>query len=88
MNEDQPRHKTRQIGSLKITHTPGRQLLPRHVKLALAVGLVLTAFHDLIYRQTGGIDFEMWGYVSHAGSDLLALTFAIATVLFFIPERR
>ncbi len=62
-------------------------LLTRHVKLVAGVGLALTAFHDLIYRQTGGADFELWGVLSHAGTDLLALTIMLTIAVFVVPER-
>lgn len=37
------------------------------------IGLAVTAFHELTYRQTGGDDFPVLHVVSHAGGDMLML---------------
>lgn len=54
--------------------TPNRASLPL---LLLAVGLFVTAVHDYAYRRVGGDDFELGGLISHAGSDMLVVTFAL-----------
>lgn len=48
----------------------------------LIAGLILTAVHDYAYRRVdnGEGDYELWGLVSHAGSDMIIVT----GVLFFI----
>ena len=45
--------------------------------LLLGVGLFITGVHDYAYRRVGGADYELWGLVSHAGSDMLVVTFAV-----------
>lgn len=79
--------RTYSIGSLRITRVPGQRRRRCHAAVALAVGIVLTAFHDLVYRSSDGADFELNGLISHAGADMLALTIAITIALRFVPDR-
>lgn len=77
----------RRVGPFTIQRASHAPLLTRHTKLVAGVGVALTFFHDLIYRQTGGADFEIYGLLSHAGLDLLALTIAATIAVFVVPER-
>ncbi len=80
--------KTRQIGGLTISRVPGERLLPQAVRIVLTVGILLIAFHELVYRQTGGDDYPLFGAVSHAGSDLILLVMGLVAALLLIPERK
>lgn len=44
----------------------------------IVAGLFVTFVHEFTYRRTGGDDYELWGYVSHAGSDMLVVVVASA----------
>lgn len=63
-----------------------------HLPLALlAAGLTATVIHDYAYRRvdSGEGDYELWGMVTHAGTDMLFVTgilFLIA--VFWTGERR
>lgn len=53
------------------------------------VGAVATFVHDYAYRRGGGDDFELGGFVSHAGTDMLIVTgVLIAAALVWIDGRR
>ena len=56
---------------------PHRLALPA---LLFTVGVFVTAVHDYAYRRVGGDDYELWGFVSHAGSDMLVVTIALTMV--------
>lgn len=59
--------------------------------LLIAMGLVLTFFHDYAYRRadvTGTGDYEFGGLISHAGADILATTAALAVIAAFWTNRR
>lgn len=45
--------------------------------LLLIAGGFITAVHDYAYRRVGGDDYELWGLVSHAGTDMLITTIAL-----------
>lgn len=45
-----------------------------------AAGLFLTFVHDYTYRRAGGTDYELGGYISHAGTDMLIVTAALTLV--------
>jgi hypothetical protein len=65
--------------------------MPRrfHLPVTLFVaGLILTAGHDYTYRRVGGDDFELWGAVSHAGSDMLIVVFVLTAIAVFWPGDR
>lgn len=55
--------------------------------LLFAVGVFITAVHDYAYRRVGGDDYELGGWVSHAGTDMLTVTVALALVA-LVWERR
>lgn len=60
----------------------------RLVGWMLTSGLFLTFVHDFTYRRTGGDDYELWGYVSHAGSDMLIVTIgSMVTALLWSSSR-
>lgn len=64
---------------------PGHRLtLPA---VLFTTGLILTFVHDYAYRRVGGDDYELGGLVSHAGTDMLTVTIALALVA-LIWERR
>ncbi len=49
----------------------------------MATGFMVTVIHDYAYRRadvTNSGDYEFGGFVSHAGTDILIATFAIAAV--------
>lgn len=51
-------------------------------------GLFVTFVHEFTYRRTGGDDFELGGYVSHAGTDMLIVMFASTiTALLWSSQR-
>ena len=77
----------RRVGPFTVLRDSHAPILARHVKLVAGIGFALTLFHDLIYRQTGGTDFALYGVLSHAGADLLALTIAVTIAVFVVPER-
>ena len=41
--------------------------------LLFLIGLLVIAFHELTYRQTGGDEFPVLHIISHAGADMLML---------------
>ena len=45
-----------------------------HIRAATFVGLVMVTAHELVYRLTGGQDFELHALISHAGADMLFFT--------------
>lgn len=85
-SEVQP--KTRKIGGLSISRVPGERLLPQAVRIVLTVGILLIAFHEVVYRQTGGPDYPLFGLVSHAGSDLIIMVIGLTAALLAIPEKK
>ena len=56
--------------------SPGRSVF----LLLLATGIIATFIHDYAYRRGGGDDFELGGWISHAGTDMLIVTAALAVV--------
>lgn len=53
------------------------------VRLPLLLGITgsfITGVHDYAYRRVGGDDFELGGLISHAGTDMLTVTVALALV--------
>lgn len=48
--------------------------------LLTIVGLLVTAFHELTYRQTGGDEFPVLRVLSHAGGDMLMLLGVLVVV--------
>ncbi len=80
--------KTRTFGGVTFVRTPGEPLIPQPVRIVAVIGFLLVAFHDLIYRQTGGDDFELLGIVSHAGADMLALVIVTSFALLLVPGRK
>lgn len=56
--------------------------------LLFAVGVFVTAVHDYAYRRVGGDDYELGGLVSHAGTDMLTVTFALALVALIWQGRK
>lgn len=68
--------------------------MPRRFYLPLALlaaGLFVTAVHDYAYRRVdtaGEGDYELWGLVTHAGSDMIITTFALALVAVLWPGER
>lgn len=62
-----------------------------YLPLALLVaGLVVTAVHDYAYRRVdnGTGDYELWGLISHAGSDMIIVTLVLATIALLWPGER
>lgn len=55
--------------------------------LLFAVGVFVTAVHDYAYWRVGGDDYELGGWVSHAGTDMLTVTVAL-TLVALLWERR
>ena len=41
--------------------------------LLFLIGILVIAFHELTYRQTGGDEFPVLHIISHAGADMLML---------------
>lgn len=80
--------KTRQIGGLTISRIPGKKIMPQAVRIVLTLGILLIAFHELVYRQTGGDDYPLFGAVSHAGSDMVLLVMGLVAALLLVPERK
>lgn len=65
-------------GGITIIRDRTHREVADHLPVVLGlVGLLAVLIHDLAYRQTGGSDFEIYGVVSHAGADMLALTAAL-----------
>jgi len=53
---------------------PSEPAGPVSISLLLTIiGLMVTAFHELTYRQTGGGEFPVLHVLSHAGGDMLML---------------
>jgi hypothetical protein len=50
--------------------------------LIIGVGTFVTFVHDYAYRRVGGLDYELGGLISHAGTDMLVTTFACAVIAF------
>ncbi len=59
-----------------------------YVWAAGVVGLMAAVGHELLYRRTGGGDFELSGTISHAGVDMLVVTVTIVLVLALIEWAR
>lgn len=60
------------------------------LKLPLLLGLAgtfITAVHDYAYRRVGGDDYELGGLISHAGTDMLTVTLALALVALIWESR-
>lgn len=55
--------------------------------LLLTVGAFTTAVHDYAYRRVGGADYELGGWISHAGTDMLTVTIALALVALIWESR-
>jgi len=67
--------------------------MPPRFQLPLALlvtGLFITAVHDYAYRRIdqGEGDYELWGAISHAGSDMIVTTLALVTIALFWPGER
>lgn len=61
------------------------------VRLPLLLGVTgsfITGVHDYAYRRVGGDDYEFGGLISHAGSDMLVVTIALASVALLWERRR
>lgn len=48
--------------------------------LLVSTGVFVTAIHDYAYRRVGGDDYEVYGLISHAGSDMLIAVIALTLV--------
>lgn len=53
----------------------------------LAVGLFVIALHELAYRQTHDAEFPLFGLLSHAAADMLALLAVLALTAAVSPFR-
>jgi len=68
--------------------------MPKRLYLPLALlvsGLFVTAVHDYAYRRVdtaGEGDYELWGLVTHAGSDMIITTLVLATIALLWPGER
>lgn len=67
--------------------------MPRRFQLPLAtlvLGLTLVFVHDYAYRRvdSGNGDYELWGAVSHAGSDMIVVVLALTALVMFWPGER
>ncbi len=59
--------------------------------LLFAAGLLITGVHDYAYRRadtTGTGDYELGGFISHAGTDMLIVTVVLTLVALFWSWRR
>ncbi len=83
-----PEPKIRQIGGLTISRVPGKRVLPQSVRIVATVGILLIAFHELVYRQTGGEDYPLFSVISHAGSDMILLVVGLVAALLLVPEKK
>ena len=86
--------KPRRLGPFLIVRSP-RPSRERgeyfHVKVAALTGLALIVLHDGVYRQTqpkGEGDFELWGTISHAGLDMLAVVAFTVIALVLVEHGR
>lgn len=62
-----------------------------HLPAALLVaGLFVTAVHDYAYRRVdnGEGDYELWGAVTHAGTDMIITTLALVAIALLWPGER
>lgn len=50
--------------------------------ILLGTGMMATFIHDAAYRRGGGDDFELGGYISHAGTDMFITTVVLGLVAF------
>lgn len=90
MDRDPPKPRRLPFG-YTLTRSPRAYRPHRHPSLAavlFTVGLLVTALHELAYRQTGGSDFELGGLISHAGTDMLAVVIALSVIAFWLERTR
>lgn len=91
MDEPPRSRRIRLPFGVTFVHTPRPYRPSRHPSLAgvlFIIGLVVTALHELAYRQTGGSDFELGGTISHAGADMLAVVIILSVVALWLDRIR
>ena len=85
---DAPDRRSRTVLGYTITSPPRKRRATVLAPMLTIIGLVVVAIHEVVYRQTGGTDFDLVGVVSHAGADMLIVTFILAIVAGLHERRR